>query len=252
MPGRSVPGFIPSISGFRFNNAFPRVPLRFIGIPGVIRIPIGDASNGLCGGMVFAARDYFEAGRPPPPDTTPPSSRRLFDYLVRRLLDSFNLPFGPARYLELMNPALPDREPVLRWMGWGPHGRVWRMAREEWPKVRSDIDAGHPSPLGLVMVKSFDPFDLKHNHQVLAYAYELRGADLMLRLYEVKAFVILASGRPPSPEELVEWCARQLAPHKLPRYIEPVTDLPRTSTGQVAKHLLSRERTSTEHDVRGS
>jgi hypothetical protein len=184
MPGRSVPGFVPSISGFRFRNAFARVPLRFIGIPGMIRIPIGDASNGLCGGMVFAARDYFEASRPPPPDTSPPTSGRLFDYLVRRLLDSFNLPFGPARYLELMNPALPDGEPLLRRMGWGPHGRGWRMAREEWPKVRADIDAGHVSALGLVRVKSFDPFDLKHNHQVLAYAYELRGADLTLRLYD--------------------------------------------------------------------
>lgn len=184
MPGRSVPGFVPSRSGYRFNNAFPRVPLRFIGIPGVVRIPIGDASNGLCGGMVFGARDHFEARRPPPPDTTPPSSGRFFDYLVRRLLDSFNLPFGPARYLELMNPALPDGEPPLRRMGLGPHGRAWRMAREEWPKVRSDIDAGHPSPLGLVRVKSSDPSDLKRNHQVLAYGYDLRGADLRLRLYD--------------------------------------------------------------------
>jgi hypothetical protein len=27
---------------------------------------------------------------------------------VRRLFDSFDLPFGPVRYLELMDPALPD------------------------------------------------------------------------------------------------------------------------------------------------
>jgi hypothetical protein len=184
MPARSVPGFVPSASGFHFTNAFPRVPLRFIGIPGLIRVPIGDASNGLCGGMAFAARDYFEAGRPPPRVTTPPGAGRLFDYLVARLLDSFNLPFGPARYLELMNPALTDGEPFLRWAGLGPHGRAWRMVREEWPKVRSDIDAGHPSPLGLVLTKSHDPFDLKKNHQVLAYAYELEGERLTLRLYD--------------------------------------------------------------------
>ena len=59
----SFTAFSPSASGFRFPNSFPHVPVRHIGIPGVVSIPIGDASNGLCGGMVFAARDYFEAGR---------------------------------------------------------------------------------------------------------------------------------------------------------------------------------------------
>jgi hypothetical protein len=68
-----------------------------------------------------------------------------------------DLPFGPVRYLELMNPALPDGEPLLRWVGLGPHGRTWRMVKEEWPKIRSDIDAGHPSALGLVMVKIARP-----------------------------------------------------------------------------------------------
>jgi hypothetical protein len=185
VPGLNVPGFLPSRSGFRFNNAFPRVPLRFIGIPGVIQIPIGDASNGLCGGMAFAVRDYFEAGHAPPPDAAPPKSGPLFDYLVDRLLDSFDLPAGPVRYLELMNPALPDGEPLLRWLGLGPHGRAWRMARHEWPRIRSDIDAGRPCPLGLVLVKSLDPFDLKLNHQVLAYGYSLdAGEKLTLRLYD--------------------------------------------------------------------
>jgi hypothetical protein len=160
------------------------VPLRVIGIPGVVRIPLGDASDGLCGGMALSVRDYFEAGRPPPPDTTPPRSGPLFDYLVERLLDSFNLPMGPARYLELMNPALPDGEPVFRWLRLGPHGRAWRMVREEWPGIRSDIDAGRLSPLGLVLVKSVDPFDLKLNHQVLAYGYELEGDSLTVRLYD--------------------------------------------------------------------
>src|SRR6059036_1583512 len=91
--GRSmgvVGGFAPSTSGFRFPNLFPHVPVRQIGIPGVVSVPIGDASNGLCGGMVFAARDYFEAGRTPPADTTPPGDGPLFDYLVDRLFDIFD------------------------------------------------------------------------------------------------------------------------------------------------------------------
>ena len=84
--------------------------MRHIGVPGVISIPIGDASNGLCGGMAFAARDYFEAGRIPPNGTTAPGEGRLFDFLCERLFDSFDLPMGPARYLELMSPLLADGE----------------------------------------------------------------------------------------------------------------------------------------------
>lgn len=184
MTSRVVPGFLPSASGFRFSNSFPHVPVRNIGIPGVISIPIGDASNGLCGGMAFAARDYLEAGRTPPTDTTPPSQGALFDYLVDRLFDSFALPFGPGRYLQLMNPVLPDGDTLWTRLGLGPHGRAWRMIKEEWPKVRRDIDDGRPSPLGLVRVKSIDPRDLKENHQVLAYGYELVGGVLTLRVYD--------------------------------------------------------------------
>jgi len=182
--GRGVPGFSPSSSGFRFANDFPKVPLRRIGIPGVVSIPVGDASNGLCGGMAFAARDYFEAGRAPPARTTAPARGALYDFLVRRLFDSFNLPYGPARYLELMHPSFPDGETVWSRLGLAPHGRAWVMAKQEWPKIRTEIDSGHPSPLGLVRVKSSNPFDLKHDHQVLAYAYDLVGTLLTLRLYD--------------------------------------------------------------------
>ena len=181
---RTVPGFLPSTSAFRFANSFPDVPLRRIGVPGVVSLGIGDASNGLCGGMAFAARDHFEAGLPIPSDTTSPSEGPLFEYLVDRLFDSFELPNGPARYLRLMNPLLSDGETVWSRMGIAPHGRIWRMVHEEWPRVRAEIDAGRPSPLGLVRVRSADPFDLKHNHQVLAYGYAIEGSALTLRLYD--------------------------------------------------------------------
>jgi hypothetical protein len=184
MPSHTVPGFLPSTSGLRFANSFPHVPVRRIGIPGVLSVPIGDASNGLCGGMAFAARDYFEAHRPPPADTTAPGSGPLFDYLVDRLFDSFDLPFGPVKYLQLMSPAMPDADSVLSRIGLAPHGRAWRTIVQEWPTIRADLDAGHPSPLGLVRIRSTNPVDLKQNHQVLAYGYDLEGTALTLRVYD--------------------------------------------------------------------
>ena len=184
MTGTAVPGFLPSTHGFHFANDFPHVPLRHIGIPGVITLPIGDASNGLCGGMAFAVRDLFEANRTPPPDTSPPGSGPLFDFLVERLMTSYSLPWGPAKYLELMSPALPDGESLWSRLGFAPHGRAWRMINEEWPKVRADLDGGKLSPLGLVKVQSVNPVDLGQDHQVLAYAYDLTGGRLTLRIYD--------------------------------------------------------------------
>ena len=83
-----------------------------------------------------------------------------------------------------MNPVLPDGETVWSRLGIGPHGRAWQTIHDSWPQVRADIDAGHPSPLGLVTVKSSDPWQLKHDHQVLAYGYELDDGILALRVYD--------------------------------------------------------------------
>ena len=224
MTMHAVPGFLPSTSGFPFPNAFPRVPVRSIGIPGVVSVPIGDASNGLCGGMAFAVRDYFEAGKPPPDDAEPPSEGPLFDHIVDRLFDSFDLPLGPARYLKLMSPHLPDGETWLGRLGIGPHGRAWLMVREEWPKIRADIDAGHPCRSGLVRVRSSDPFDLKKNHQVLAYGYDLDGATLTLRLYDpnhpkrddVTLSLSLADPNAPTPVRIFPAGPRVLAFFRVP------------------------------------
>jgi hypothetical protein len=196
--GRTA-GFSPSASGLHFKNSFSEVPLLKIDVLGQ-QIPIGNAANGLCGGMAFTVRDYFEAGIPVPPDTTAPSSGPLFDYLVRRLFDSFNLllplppplffdptpPFGPgpATYMWLMNPALPDHETDASRLGIAPHGRAWTMIISEWPKIKTDIDNGRLSPIGLISTKSVDPFQMGQNHQVLAYGYDLDGTDLSIHLYD--------------------------------------------------------------------
>ena len=175
-----VPGFLPSTSGLHFTNYYPHEPEITINLPLGGMLPIGDAANGLCGGMVFTVRDFFEAKQAIPPDSQPPpSGSPLYRFIVQRLMDSFNLPFGIARYLELMEPAFPDVS-----LGFGLPGRASVMIRDEWPKIQADLDAGHPVPLGLVKVESTAPADLCKNHQVLAYGYDLDGTSLSICLYD--------------------------------------------------------------------
>ena len=173
MAGTRVPGFSPSVNGLRFPNAFPKGPLLH-----VAGIPIGNASNGICGGMAFAARDLFEAGLPPPADTSPPApGTPLFGYLVRRLFASFDLPLGPIRYLLWM--VLPKGN------RFGIHGVAWRTIRHHWPRIRSDLDRGILPPLGLVRARG-NPMELGRNHQVLAFGYDLdeTTASLAVHVYD--------------------------------------------------------------------
>ncbi len=181
-----VPDFRPSQNGLHFPNDFPDVNYEFELFSGA-SIRVGSASNGMCGGMVFTVRDLFEAGLPPPLSEDPPGEDSLlFQYLCHRLLDSFNLPNGPLRYLELMNPSLPDHETWLSgWWSPLPHGRAWIMIKDEWPTIKKDLDNGILCPMGLIQVKTTDPTMLGHNHQVLAYGYDLDGDEnLSLHLYD--------------------------------------------------------------------
>jgi hypothetical protein len=183
-----VPGFKPSTSGFHFVNRHPEIPLLTLDVLG-IKVPIGNAAKGLCGGMAYAARDYYEAGLLPPPDRTgtdnlahPPQP--LFDFLVKRLFDSFDLPGGPAKYMHLMNPALPDHETDFSRAGLAPHGRAWVTIVEEWPLIRADLDRGVLSPMAFIRVKSHDPFQMGENHQILAYGYDLSWPILTIHVYD--------------------------------------------------------------------
>jgi acyl-coenzyme A synthetase/AMP-(fatty) acid ligase len=64
-------------------------------------------------------------------------------------------------------------------------------------------------------------------------------------LIKPKAFVVLHNGFEPSDDlaqDLVDYCARELAPYKRPRWVEFVDELPRTGTGKILRsELLDRE-----------
>jgi hypothetical protein len=173
-----VPGFQPSTSGLHFSNTWPSVPNWTIPLPGGGSIPIGNASNGLCGGMTFTVRDLHQARQQPPPDQSAPASGPLFSYVTHRLIDSWNLPLGVMRYLELMSPLFPDQQTVIT------QGRAGTMINKEWPAIKGDLDAHTLSPVSLVKVKSHNPMDLGKNHQVLAYGYDLADTALTIHLYD--------------------------------------------------------------------
>ncbi len=178
--------FTPSMRGFHFSNSFGEVPYSLPPLRGsFLDYKYGNAKNGLCGGMVYAARDYFEANVPIPATNIPPPGEQdpLFVYFVNRLFDSFTVA-DISLYLKYMNPAYPDTdENVLSTFGLAD-GRASVVINTEWPLVRADIDAGHPSPLGLITIKSYWPGDLGANHQVMAYAYLENGTEVTLWVYD--------------------------------------------------------------------
>ena len=185
---RQMTDFLPSLNGFHFDNIFESVPpFKLIG-----DLRYGDASKGLCGGMVYAALDYFIAGLDIPAIPKEDLSLRygsplhgpIFDYFGKRLFASFDVPAGVWNYIELMQPKFPDFQARKGVLGLAPRSRAWRMVRQEWPVIKTKLDAGQPCPLGLICIESTDIKRLGENHQVLAYGYDLVGYDLTLFIYD--------------------------------------------------------------------
>jgi hypothetical protein len=152
-------------------------------------LPITHADSGLCGGMTYTVMDYFLAGRLPDVPATEDGSfvspdspdDPLFRYVRDRLLESFDVNGRGIRWLSYSSPLYPDDdEGALQTLGIAK-GKSWVTYREEWPRIRRDLDAGRLVPLGLVQT---DDFDIGANHQVLAYAYEQSGQTVRLWVYD--------------------------------------------------------------------
>jgi hypothetical protein len=175
--------FLPSRHGFAFTNAWPSQPAVVVDTH-FGPIAIGNAAAGLCGGMVFVVLDYWHGGVVPP-TTRPAVSEPLYRQIVRRLIDSWDLPAGIAHYYRCM--TLPDGDRAVDVLGRRivvERGLTWRTVHTEWPQIEADLDRGIPAPLGLVTVGSAMPADLALNHQVLAYDYDRSGTEVSLRVYD--------------------------------------------------------------------
>jgi hypothetical protein len=176
-------GFLPSRDGFAFANDWPPAPGISLLTP-VGKIGIGNAAAGLCGGMVFAALDYWHARLTPPVQRPEPGSP-LYRFLVRRLIKSWHIPGGVARYYGWMN--LPDGDSHLDLLGrrlLSERGISSRTVAAQWPRLRASLDRGTPAALGLVAVASTNPARLRHNHQALAFGYTIAGSEVTVRVYD--------------------------------------------------------------------
>ncbi|HET7728178.1 MAG TPA: hypothetical protein VFK54_12725 [Candidatus Limnocylindrales bacterium] len=183
MPTARVTGFLPSTHGFRFANRFPPGPTIRLGLFDPRVLGIGDAAAGLCGGMVLTVRDLFEAGIAVPSGDVPPANGSArFVALVRRQVQSLDWLRVPLRYFDLQA-FRPD--PPTAWsrrLGRLP-ARVPSI-QQEWPRIRSDIDAGRLTVVGLIRVSGMSPMALVRNHQVLAYAYDDQPGELTVHVYD--------------------------------------------------------------------
>jgi hypothetical protein len=191
--GVRVPGFLPSVNGLHFaNNWPPNTPDYTLGFQGQT-VTVGDANNGLCGGMVYTVKDLFDTGFLPPTNVSPPpAGSALFNYIVVRLTGSFDWD---------------DVNQYLSWIQMSDHdtgfdtpfghvvtarGLAWHEITEEWQqKIKPDLDASRLCPLGLVAGQEPSTVgffiglkDLGNCHQVLAYGYDLQGSQLKIQIYD--------------------------------------------------------------------
>ena len=148
--------FVPERDGFHFANEFVNVIAKF---PGYGTIETG----GRCGGMAYAALDYWFNGRLPiPADAALPHDGTLMaDYIYKRLLETYLVPSA----INFITWTLAgDGENFF-------HKGVTRWTKEgEFPKLKAMIDKGKPQVLGLVKVT--DLRQIGEDHQVVGYGYE--------------------------------------------------------------------------------
>ena len=159
-----ITSFDPRIHGFHFDNDF-------------VTHVVGDIeTRGLCGGMAFAALDYYYAGIPIPtheaadfPDgKVPAEGSRLRSYIFKRMMNSVER--NAAQWLNVLaNPAFNPR----------------RFTKRHLDELRAEIDAGRPVPLGLIGTDKIIG-GASGNHQVVCFGYDAPagGRSITLQIYD--------------------------------------------------------------------
>ena len=74
----------------------------------------------------------------------------------------------------------------------------------------------------------------------------------MLFRSKTKAFVVLKAGASADEAELKAFVKDRLAPYKYPRFIEFVSDLPKTATGKIQRFKLRERDAQASYDTGAS
>jgi hypothetical protein len=150
--GIMMTSFDPRTRGFHFSNTFATQPLFDIRF------------SGLCGGMSYAALDYFNAGQViPRQGYRPANGSELFAYIKNR--QGTSLERNVDKWLELGFNPFGSR--TGEFFNWGIQGFNGGRLQE----LRTEIDAGRPAALGLFAAG--DGGFSNHHHQVIAIGYDL-------------------------------------------------------------------------------
>jgi FG-GAP-like repeat len=147
---RKMTTFKPEVNGFKFVNSFLSqdiLDFRF---------------DGLCGGMSYAALDYFLDHQTIPSQTFRPANGTVLHAFIKGR-QSVSTEHNADKWIELLfNPFGARDSEFFRWGIQGFNG-----GRLE--ELRHKIDAGQPVPLGLLGPNN----GLKGHHQVLAIGYDI-------------------------------------------------------------------------------
>jgi hypothetical protein len=173
MPVNAVPGFLPSRHGLRFANFWAPGPARQWDL-GLLHLGIGNPRRGLCGGMAFVARDRFERGEEAPAGGAPPAfGTPLFRAIVDRQFDSFGRLWAEVPLRFWAASALHDERRRLR-----------ESVQRAWPAIRTEIDAGRLSMVGLVRRAGWNPLNTATGHQVAAFRYDASPTRIAIGIYD--------------------------------------------------------------------
>jgi hypothetical protein len=170
--------FSGQMHGFRFVNRFNLLSTHALNLPGIGTIDLSSVVVGLCGGMCFAALDYFRSGLPvPTQDAIPEPGTALHAYLLQRQLRSF----------QNLQPGIVPLPAIVWLIDWtlSANSDVENLtAKQEVPKIRRKLDAG--DPVVLALIRSNDLAQLQENHQVVATGYDFdeMTQELSLHIYD--------------------------------------------------------------------
>jgi hypothetical protein len=163
-PMRPISEFKPSRDSFAFANHFDGLPVK-----STLLDRAGQA-YGLCGGMSFAATDFFLAKFDlPEQKSAPQKNSPLWNYLFSRQTETLNN--GTA-------------EKFVLWTSLDDSGKlgVPALTLPQAEAAKKLLDAGLPAVLGLIQTD--DAMEIFTNHQILAYAYEEKEGTTTFHTYD--------------------------------------------------------------------